>query len=136
MNSPITNQSEFREDLKQLHSIYLNGTVTNKDVIEPLFQNGFLDANKDCDLGYSVNTNGIGRLVDHDLLVDLFVEYEQQPPVLKKLMSKWESRFDDELNYGQCAQIQADVEEIGYHLDYYLDASPFWLVKLPANYKT
>ena len=57
--------------------------------------------------------------------IDLFEQYDQQPPELKKVVDFWQQK--EELTYQDCRDFLSDVEAIGYTFDYGLDAMPFEL---------
>jgi len=52
--------------------------------------------------------------------IDLFVDYDNIPPEVKKILDKHEDAFEDE-DYRGLEQAKKELEDIGYTFDYYLD---------------
>lgn len=64
---------------------------------------------------------------------DLFEYYEEMPQDLKAICDKYfEIDMTCGLSYFDCAEFLRDVQAIGYTFEYYLDASPFNLRKIPS----
>mgnify|MGYP007028079286 CR=1 FL=1 len=66
-------------------------------------------------------------LIGNDNEVDLFEQYDQQPPELKAICDKY---ADGDYTYETCEKFLAEVEVIGYTFDYDLSAEPFGLKKV------
>ena len=65
---------------------------------------------------------------------DLFEHYDEMPPQLKGVVSKW---FDivggDEFSYIQSEQFLREVNAIGYTFEYGLCGQPFGLCQIADN---
>ena len=59
--------------------------------------------------------------------VDLFEDYEDQPQEVQKILSKYEM---EDFNYDVLQNLKAELEAIGYTMDFGLDAEPYDLRKI------
>ncbi|MDV3774521.1 hypothetical protein CMU14_15715 [Elizabethkingia anophelis] len=59
--------------------------------------------------------------------------FEHIPQELEKVMEKWQEKFENGLDYNDCANFQNDCKALGYTFDYGLDAVPFDLRKIDLN---
>jgi hypothetical protein len=59
--------------------------------------------------------------------VDLFEHYNSLPTEVHHIIEKY---ADMETTYGDCEQLVAELNSIGYTCDYGLDGTPFGLRKL------
>ncbi len=65
---------------------------------------------------------------------DLFEHYDEMPPQLKGVVSKWMDIDEiDGLTYNQCEQFLNEVNAIGYTFEYGLCAEPFGLCRIDDN---
>ena len=65
---------------------------------------------------------------------DLFEHYDEIPPQLKGVVSKWmDIEGGDGLTYSQCEQFLREVNAIGYTFEYGLCAEPFGLCRIDDN---
>ena len=65
---------------------------------------------------------------------DLFEHYDEMPPQLKGVVSKWMDIEEvDGLTYNQCEQFLSEVNTIGYTFEYGLCAEPFGLCRIGDN---
>ena len=65
---------------------------------------------------------------------DLFEHYDEMPPQLKWVVSKWvEIESGNGLTYLQCEQFLLEVNAIGYTFEYGLCAEPFGLCRVDDN---
>ena len=65
---------------------------------------------------------------------DLFEHYDEMPPQLKGVVSKWvEIESGNGLTYLQCEQFLLEVNAIGYTFEYGLCAEPFGLCRIGDN---
>ena len=65
---------------------------------------------------------------------DLFEHYDEMPPQLKGVVSKWMDIDEiDGLTYNQCEQFLNEVNAIGYTFEYGLCAEPFGLCRVDDN---
>ncbi|MDA8646111.1 hypothetical protein N9L75_03560 [Porticoccaceae bacterium] len=64
--------------------------------------------------------------------MDLFEEYESQPPDLKVLCDKYLDLLDrgDSCLYAICKEFLAAIKPLGYTFEYGLDGEPFNLKKI------
>lgn len=60
--------------------------------------------------------------------IDLLDNYDVLPTEVKLILDKHQENWDD--TYENCAKLKAELETVGYTVDYYLDATPFNLKKL------
>lgn len=66
--------------------------------------------------------------------IDLFEYYDEMPPQLKGVVSKWmDIEGGDGLTYNQCEQFLFEVNAIGYTFEYGLCAEPFGLCRIDDN---
>jgi hypothetical protein len=68
---------------------------------------------------------------EFDETTDLFETPELIPDNVRAILDKYCD--NDELTYNQCAKMLAEVQELGYTFDYYLDAVPYDLRKIETN---
>ena len=67
-------------------------------------------------------------------MIDLFEHYDEMPPQLKGVVSKWMDIDEiDGLTYNQCEQFLNEVNAIGYTFEYGLCAEPFGLCRVDDN---
>lgn len=66
--------------------------------------------------------------------IDLFEHYEQMPAELAAICEPWVAKSCEGLDYIMCKQWLSEVEAIGYTFEFYLDAEPFGLVKMPEAF--
>jgi hypothetical protein len=59
--------------------------------------------------------------------VDLFEDYEDQPQEVQRILSKYDM---EDYNYETLENLKAELEAIGYTMDYGLDAEPYDLRKI------
>jgi len=59
--------------------------------------------------------------------VDLFEDYEDQPQEVQRILSKYEM---EDFNYDVLQNLKAELEAIGYTMDFGLDAEPYDLRKI------
>jgi hypothetical protein len=60
--------------------------------------------------------------------IDLFEDYESQPPKLRRIIEKYEKKYmDGDMDYAETAKMQAEVVKIGYVFDSGLDNEVFGL---------
>ena len=59
--------------------------------------------------------------------VDLFEDYEDQPQEIQRILSKYEM---EDFNYDVLQNLKAELEAIGYTMDFGLDAEPYDLRKI------
>ena len=59
--------------------------------------------------------------------VDLFEDYEDQPQEVQRILSKYEM---EDFNYDVLQNLKAELESIGYTMDFGLDAEPYDLRKI------
>jgi len=58
----------------------------------------------------------------------LFEDYEKQPPQLRRILEKYEKKYEEgDMDYAETAKMQKEVEKIGYTFDSGLDNEPFGL---------
>jgi hypothetical protein len=69
--------------------------------------------------------------------IDLFEEYNKQPPDLSKICDTYLTKLEngEEDSYKVCEEFLASVEEIGYTFEYGLDGSPHGLKKADIQKK-
>ena len=61
---------------------------------------------------------------------DLLNDYDNLPEEVKAALSRFEDREQQDMDgYRNCDQLIAELEPLGYTIDYYLDAEPFDLRK-------
>jgi hypothetical protein len=63
-------------------------------------------------------------------IVDLFEDYENIPANVQEVFDRYSEKFGDDLggmNYQDMANMQKEVEKLGYTFDSYLDNVPFGL---------
>ena len=66
--------------------------------------------------------------------IDLFEHYDEMPPQLKGVVSKWaEIEAGSGFTYNQCEQFLSEVNAIGYTFEYGLCAEPFGLCRIDDN---
>lgn len=61
---------------------------------------------------------------------DLFEDYKNIPTSVNEILDRYSKKFDDDLgnmNYNDMAEMQKDIEVVGYTFDSYLDNIPFGL---------
>lgn len=69
---------------------------------------------------------------DYNPETDLFLTPELIPADVQAVIARYEELSNgDDLSYTQIADMLKDVQLLGYTFDYYLDAIPFELRKLP-----
>lgn len=65
---------------------------------------------------------------------DLFEHYDEMPPQLKGVVSKWvEIEAGNGFTYPQCEHFLSEVNAIGYTFEYGLCAEPFGLCRIGDN---
>jgi len=65
--------------------------------------------------------------------IDLFEHEELQPQELKAILDKWSYQALNGLTYLQVAEMQKEVNEIGFEFDSGLDAEPYNLRPIIKN---
>lgn len=60
--------------------------------------------------------------------IDLLDNYDVLPTEVKLILDKHQENWDD--TYENCSNLKAELETVGYTIDYYLDGTPFNLKKL------
>jgi hypothetical protein len=61
-------------------------------------------------------------------MVDLFEEYEQQPPEVRAIYDKYQDKIiDGDFDYSDSAEFLKEMESIGYTFEYGLDNEPYGL---------
>jgi hypothetical protein len=61
-------------------------------------------------------------------MVDLFEEYEQQPPEVRVIYDKYQDKIiDGDFDYSDSAEFLKEMESIGYTFEYGLDNEPYGL---------
>jgi hypothetical protein len=63
--------------------------------------------------------------------MDLFEHYDFIPKNVQDIMAKF---GDFEETYDNCAKLKAELNQVGYDCDYYLDAIPYDLHKIRKGY--
>lgn len=69
-------------------------------------------------------------------MVDLFEEYEQQPPNVRAIYDKYQDKIiDGDFDYSDSADFLKEMESIGYTFEYGLDNEPYGLrpIDVPLN---
>jgi hypothetical protein len=62
---------------------------------------------------------------------DLFEQYETLPPEVQSIIEKYNLiELDKGMDYPDCKNFVAELEQVGYTCDYGLDAQPYDLKKL------
>jgi hypothetical protein len=74
-----------------------------------------------------------GGVMHDDEGVDLFEDYEDQPAEVQAILAKYEIEDND---YNTLKDLQAELEEIGYTIEFGLDAEPFDLRKIGQKGKS
>jgi len=65
---------------------------------------------------------------EYDYENDLFNNIESLPQDVQSVLEKYQEDWED--TYENCANMQDELEELGYTFDYYLDATPYNLRKM------
>jgi hypothetical protein len=65
---------------------------------------------------------------EYDYENDLFNNVESLPQDVQSVLEKYQEDWED--TYENCANMQDELEELGYTFDYYLDATPYNLRKM------
>ena len=65
---------------------------------------------------------------EYDYENDLFNNIESLPQDVQNVLKKYQEDWED--TYENCANMQDELEELGYTFDYYLDATPYNLRKM------
>ena len=80
------------------------------------------------DLSKYVKKKGKFAVGGQTEFIDLFEDYEKQPPQLRRIIEKYEKKFmDGDMDYSDTAKMQAEVVKIGYVFDSGLDNEPYGL---------
>lgn len=60
--------------------------------------------------------------------IDLLNHLDSLPQDVQDVINKYQDNWDD--TYENCANLKAELESLGYTIDYYLEATPYNLRKI------
>jgi hypothetical protein len=109
------------------------GLYINKSAVKEAYYKGFLPLTTFEEIqskvkGYSESYAKGGSTYAKGGYVDLFEEYEQQPPQVGAIYDKYEQKIiDGDFDYSDSAEFLKEMKAIGYTFEYGLDNEPYGL---------